>query len=100
MVPLLVVAVLLVCSPIAAVVCSKQLCPEVWVSATQRGDGYCDLACNSEICGFDGGDCSVNCLSELSVSVPGNSVCETESNTEVCGWDAGDCGYCASGCRR
>lgn len=65
-------------------------CPSSWI-----GDGYCDRACNTSSCNFDGGDCA-----------------NATSATMGSGWNAGSSGgswgagsswgaaldYCAPGC--
>jgi len=85
------------------------------------GDGYCDDFMNSEICGFDGGDCcqespapgwdnycdECDCLEDVggepTTEPPmdecedkndawwGDGYCDDFMNTEGCGFDGGDC---------
>lgn len=40
-------------------------CEDVWL-----GDGICDAFCNSEACGFDGGDCPVPAGFEAATTIP------------------------------
>ena len=105
----MVVALLLLSAMAGAVhTCNEDLCPQAWVRFTQRGDGICDLACNTLACGLDGSelnyaqrDCSQDCASSIeAVWSLGNGVCEEPAlSTEECGWGGGDCGYCARGCK-
>ena len=90
----------------SAPTCSEIFCPLAWVRSTQRGDGFCDLSCNTALCGFDGGqnfnqsDCYQACTATASLTESlGNSECDLDWASEVCAWDAGDCGYCAEGCK-
>ena len=102
--------------------CDERLCPLAWVFPKQRGDGYCDLSCNTAPCGFDSeatdlklfryteSDCYslcslVKCFGATSYPTPcvtlgdfGNGVCKETVATAECGWDVGICGYCAYHC--
>ena len=82
----------------AGLACSEMHCPLAWVLFTQRGDGMCDLACNSASgLDFSSSDCYQYCVSVTSFpQTIENSECQAELDLEVCGWDAGDCG--CSGC--
>lgn len=87
-------------------------CPSNWI-----GDKYCDAACNSTECDWDGGDCLkkaaeaaaaahdavVNkhtpssaihsfCEDGCSDAWLGDKYCDAACNKEQCGFDAGDCG--------
>eukprot|EP00053_Salpingoeca_punica_P018525 m.182084 g.182084 ORF g.182084 m.182084 type:complete len:1404 (-) comp17455_c0_seq3:254-4465(-) len=89
-------------------------CPSNWI-----GDKYCDLACNTTNCDFDGGDClnrtgpgaaagfqgggggghgffSNNfgdyCNQGCSDTWMGDKYCDRACDTEACGFDTGDCG--------
>eukprot|EP00741_Cyanophora_paradoxa_P009849 tig00001657_g9540.t1 len=69
-----------------------QTCPAAWV-----GDGNCDVDCDFEANGWDGGDCAQKHPAPPACAVryaAGNGVCEAECNTAAAGWDGGDC--CAS----
>ena len=35
----------------------KPLCSKYCYSVNHKGNNYCDEACNSEACQYDGGDC-------------------------------------------
>jgi len=102
--------------------CDERLCPSAWVTSKQRGDGFCDLSCNTVPCGFDSGmtdlsefhytdsNCYTPC-SELKCSIVasyqtpcvlladfGKGECNKKVDTAECGWDVGLCGYCAHNC--
>eukprot|EP01127_Copromyxa_protea_P003779 TRINITY_DN1356_c0_g3_i1.p1 TRINITY_DN1356_c0_g3~~TRINITY_DN1356_c0_g3_i1.p1 ORF type:complete len:957 (-),score=219.28 TRINITY_DN1356_c0_g3_i1:368-3238(-) len=89
-------------------------CPSSW-----SGDGFCDIACNTTSCDFDGGDCigpnvtfgggwggsywgnygnnnRGSATSYCSASCPdpwlGDKYCDRGCLLEECGMDAGDCG--------
>ncbi|GFH52428.1 hypothetical protein CTEN210_08904 [Chaetoceros tenuissimus] len=60
------------------------------------GDGGCDGGeYNTEVCGWDGGDCEVVGYPDCHVEDPswiGDGGCDGgEYNTVECGWDGGDC---------
>ena len=86
-------------------------------------DGWCDTSTNSQVCGWDGGDCcestcvdatyicgyfaSFNCLDPAACentgdccngppSYIGDGYCDSSTNSAACGWDGGDC--CESTC--
>ena len=88
-------------SAATSLLCNSELCPVSWVNSIQRGDGWCDLTCNTLACGLDsnfidgyGTECnSCACWAEL-----GNGICDQKCNNLDCGWDGGDCGVCAEGC--
>ena len=40
--------------------CPANVCPPEWIS-----DDFCDSACNTEACGFDGGDCQADTSAPL-----------------------------------
>eukprot|EP00054_Salpingoeca_dolichothecata_P026886 m.194338 g.194338 ORF g.194338 m.194338 type:complete len:1063 (-) comp25794_c0_seq7:1091-4279(-) len=85
-------------------------CPSNWI-----GDNYCDLACNSSQCDWDGGDClgkdskvggQANqwnggggvqavlpyCSQGCADSWMGDRYCDRACNVAECGFDTGDCG--------
>ena len=88
-------------------------CPSNWIN-----DGYCDKACNTPECDFDGNDCrktsneSSNfdnarsafanqsqlifpgfyCSSGCSTSWLADKYCDNACNNKNCGFDLGDCG--------
>ena len=95
--------------------CNKG-CPGTWI-----GDGYCDMACNTSLCGWDGGDClnvsgssnsrysswssgsgyysnwyqnqkSKYCASSCPSSWIADRYCDKGCNVRECGYDGGDCG--------
>jgi len=47
--------------------------------------------CNTEACGFDGGDCAGTCAPGCVEAWRGDKVCDDECNTGTCAWDGGDC---------
>jgi len=109
---LLLVQSLLCCFATAAAVCSETLCPLAWVFSTQRGNGVCDLPCNTVLCGLDSAlvspfvdfstsDCYGACTAAFFSWALGDFDCQSYFGLETaeCGWDAGDCGYCADGCK-
>ena len=60
------------------------------------GDGQCYNyeGYNTEVCGWDGGDCLVEGYSDckgIDPSYIGNGVCNAPYNTTECGYDGGDC---------
>mmetsp|Transcript_26095 Transcript_26095/g.65591 ORF Transcript_26095/g.65591 Transcript_26095/m.65591 type:complete len:1122 (+) Transcript_26095:89-3454(+) len=80
-------------------------CPSTWI-----GDGYCDLACNTTSCGFDGGDCANQpaasqnswwsdpntetqpyCARGCPDSWVGDKYCDRSCQNLECAMDAGDC---------
>ena len=110
----------LVCVALAKLLdCDERLCPVDWVPSKQRGDDYCDLACNSAPCGFDSGlsslvnyvdsDCYLPCSQFMCYEGPypvpcmniadfGKGACKKDVAAAECGWDMGMCGYCANNC--
>ena len=89
-------------------------CPSNWI-----GDGYCDSACNSEACDFDGGDCKNGdknknkddnnnnnndknkdkqneedryCANGCPITWIGDKVCDKACQDPKCAYDGGDCG--------
>ncbi|XP_012941088.1 N-acetylglucosamine-1-phosphotransferase subunits alpha/beta [Aplysia californica] len=86
-------------------------CPSTWIR-----DGYCDKACNSSECDWDGGDClgtggrvqlgagfhgdqgqimgdySSYCATGCANNWLADKYCDQSCNTYDCGYDAGDCG--------
>ncbi|PVD33947.1 hypothetical protein C0Q70_05209 [Pomacea canaliculata] len=87
-------------------------CPSNWIR-----DGYCDKACNSSECDWDGGDCLGKSGRQVQLGAGFNAVfdrpaqkpedychtgcannwiadkyCDQACNNLVCGYDAGDCG--------
>ena len=69
--------------------CPPKECPKHYV-----GNGHCDVACNSRICDFDGGDCT--CSPGCSVTSIGDGTCDPTCNTKLCHFDGLDCGGCES----
>lgn len=68
-------------------------CKAQWI-----GNNICNLECMNKACGFDSGDCLVECLwSGCSKNSP-DGVCDDSCNSNVCGFDFGDCGYCNEEC--
>ncbi|PIK39204.1 putative N-acetylglucosamine-1-phosphotransferase subunits alpha/beta-like [Apostichopus japonicus] len=85
-------------------------CPSSWIK-----DNYCDKACNTSECDWDGGDCtgvdapgpvggaavggggdsnleSLYCSNGCANSWVADKYCDTSCNNVDCGYDAGDCG--------
>ncbi|RWS17643.1 N-acetylglucosamine-1-phosphotransferase subunits alpha/beta-like isoform X3 [Dinothrombium tinctorium] len=87
-------------------------CPSNWIK-----DGFCDVACNTSSCSWDGGDCLVNdssitnsrysgeavgyssnshrvnnCNSNCPDSWLADKFCDNVCNNEECAFDLGDCG--------
>ncbi|XP_013415616.1 N-acetylglucosamine-1-phosphotransferase subunits alpha/beta-like [Lingula anatina] len=87
-------------------------CPNTWIR-----DGYCDKACNSSECDWDGGDCTggntqvgsnnfgaqfpqnsfdsseeLYCNSGCANNWVADRYCDQACNVLSCGFDAGDCG--------
>jgi UDP-N-acetylglucosamine-lysosomal-enzyme len=89
-------------------------CPSNWIN-----DGYCDKACNTPECDFDGGDCDRTknqtnnvydnarisfanqsqeifpgfyCSVGCSTSWLADKYCDNACNNKNCGYDLGDCG--------
>ncbi|XP_070534877.1 N-acetylglucosamine-1-phosphotransferase subunits alpha/beta-like isoform X2 [Ptychodera flava] len=79
-------------------------CPSSWIK-----DGYCDKACNTSECEWDGGDCdgisadhagggwaadtsSMYCNSGCANGWVADRYCDQSCNVAECGFDAGDCG--------
>lgn len=85
-------------------------CPSSWIK-----DNYCDKACNTSECDWDGGDCegvnapgplggaggaaggdtnldALYCSSGCANSWIADKYCDTACNNVECGYDAGDCG--------
>ena len=90
-------------------------CPNSWIN-----DGYCDKACNTSECDFDGGDCDRNktsnrgspydnarlafvnqsqlvfpgfyCSPGCSTSWLADRYCDNACNNKNCAFDMGDCG--------
>ena len=58
-------------------------------------DGNCDISCNSQECGWDGGDCYQLCdFNKCNSSMWNNGICDTACNSSKCNFDFGDCsGY-------
>ena len=52
------------------------------------GNNVCDPTCNTEACGWDGGDC---CESSQCKILGGNGACDNACNNKYCGFDSGDC---------
>lgn len=86
--------------------CAKG-CVDSWL-----GDGFCDTACNTTTCQFDGGDCTNSTIRTRHSGLPGSSanapcmpgcpstwvadrMCDTRCNVPSCAYDAGDCGVAA-----
>ena len=73
----------------------------------KRGDSYCDLECNNQICNFDSSsgqiissDCIYSCLdSNCTLSLLLNRNCDDECNSAECGYDAGFCSPCSKSCQ-
>ena len=63
------------------------------------GDGFCNVGdYNTEVCGWDGGDCIEfnekypNCKVDSPSNIGDGWYCNGgDYNTEECGWDGGDC---------
>ena len=56
-------------------------------------DGVCDTGCDTQECGYDGGDCNQLCLNQTcNYNKWGNGVCDQECNNTQCDYDFGDCG--------
>ena len=80
-------------------------CQTHWIA-----DGYCDPACNSQNCMWDGGDCAnVETCSDspfCPLSWKGDCVCDESCNNAACDLDGGDCAetqstqctQCSPGC--
>eukprot|EP00047_Mylnosiga_fluctuans_P003985 m.232102 g.232102 ORF g.232102 m.232102 type:complete len:1323 (+) comp12300_c0_seq1:20-3988(+) len=83
-------------------------CPSNWI-----GDKYCDVACNTTACDYDGGDClgkantretyhgwssssytatSQYCNQGCADSWMGDKYCDRACDVPQCGFDGGDCG--------
>lgn len=84
-------------------------CPSSWIK-----DGYCDKACNTSECEWDGGDCHGNaqhgagqwgggaagwytdpdehCNKGCANSWLADRYCDSTCNIQPCGYDVGDCG--------
>ncbi|GFO26810.1 N-acetylglucosamine-1-phosphotransferase subunits alpha/beta-like, partial [Plakobranchus ocellatus] len=85
-------------------------CPSTWIK-----DGYCDKACNSSECEWDGGDClagktgsvqygagfanglvghdaSADCATGCNDNWLSDKYCDQACNVLDCGFDTGDCG--------
>lgn len=84
-------------------------CPNSWIN-----DGYCDKACNNQLCDFDGGDCNNTsnsnnlnnnqgaeiqritnnfyCAPGCSTSWLADKYCDNACNNLKCAYDMGDCG--------
>ena len=87
--------------------CNNNKCPNNWIH-----DGYCDKACNTSDCEFDGGDClnafnnksgssfqqhqgiqnDLFCSSGCTTGWLADRYCDTICNNPKCGYDLGDCG--------
>jgi len=88
--------------------CDEKLCRPEWVMSMQRGDGRCDLGCNTEMCGFDSksmqgesvwvGDCFFPCLMTCNYCTHLATTCLAAFAFPICAWDSGKCGYCNLGC--
>lgn len=61
-------------------------CKADWI-----GDGWCDTACNSEACDFDGGDCKGWCSGDCKPTWHGDGFCDAACYVAACDWDGGDC---------
>ncbi|CAG9323993.1 unnamed protein product [Blepharisma stoltei] len=68
-------------------------CNSTWIN-----NGWCDEACMSVGCNFDGGDCASTCSTTYNCTLPSNNVCDPACDNVYCGYDHGDCGYCSDGC--
>ncbi|XP_072047226.1 N-acetylglucosamine-1-phosphotransferase subunits alpha/beta-like [Amphiura filiformis] len=83
-------------------------CPSSWIR-----DNYCDKACNTSECDWDGGDCDASrtggdtaqggqaggayleqmyCNSGCANGWVADKYCDQACNVQQCGFDAGDCG--------
>lgn len=62
------------------------------------GNKVCNLECMSKACGFDSGDCLVNCKWTGCQKSSSDGICDEDCNSNVCGFDFGDCGYCSEDC--
>ena len=70
-------------------------CVDSGCTEGKLGDGVCDTGkgyaeCNSEVCGWDKGDCGY-CAKGCMEGMLGNGVCETECYQSLCGYDSADC---------
>lgn len=65
--------------------CSRA-CKKEWIS-----DGWCDTACNTKDCEFDGGDCEGWCSGDCKPTWEGDGFCDAACYVEACKWDGGDC---------
>lgn len=66
--------------------------------AAKAGDRICDKECNTFVCNFDGGDCSLginpwrNCTAPIRCwEVFNNKICNEECNTPECLFDGREC---------
>jgi len=67
----------------------------------KQGDSNCDTECYTELCNYDGGDCSSQECSEGCLnSFKNNTICDQPCYNEACEYDAGDCSSqeCSEGC--
>jgi hypothetical protein len=86
--------------------CNNNKCPNNWIH-----DGFCDKACNTTDCEYDGGDCLISSNKTGSMYQQHNNIqtdlfcapgcttgwladryCDTICNNPKCGYDMGDCG--------
>ena len=86
--------------------CNNNKCPNNWIH-----DGFCDKACNTSDCEYDGGDCltitnksgssyhqhhsiqtDLFCAPGCTTGWLADRYCDTICNNQKCGYDMGDCG--------
>jgi len=75
----------------------KKFCDQVNCPSSANGNGFCDPACNNEICGYDSGDCF--CSPQCSNSKLYNGQCDKGCDTAACYYDFDEC-FCSPGCTR
>eukprot|EP00735_Rhodelphis_limneticus_P014315 TRINITY_DN8323_c0_g1::TRINITY_DN8323_c0_g1_i1::g.29183::m.29183 TRINITY_DN8323_c0_g1::TRINITY_DN8323_c0_g1_i1::g.29183 ORF type:complete len:381 (+),score=47.77,sp/Q3T906/GNPTA_HUMAN/35.92/8e-11,Notch/PF00066.12/4e-06,Notch/PF00066.12/3.7e-06,Notch/PF00066.12/3.8e-08,CMV_US/PF08001.6/3.9,CMV_US/PF08001.6/55,Pertactin/PF03212.9/0.092,EphA2_TM/PF14575.1/0.12,Adeno_E3_CR2/PF02439.10/0.95 TRINITY_DN8323_c0_g1_i1:119-1261(+) len=63
-------------------------CAVTWI-----GDGVCDVACATDTCSKDNGDCEASdkCPGDCLPAWRGDGDCDYACNIRICGWDNGDC---------
>ncbi|EZG63631.1 putative notch domain protein [Gregarina niphandrodes] len=54
-------------------------------------DEWCNTACYTSECGYDGHDCDGWCAPDCKPGWPGDGKCDLDCFREECKWDGGDC---------